>query len=305
MRKKKPLLVMTLLVRDEEDIVERNICFHLNKGVDFIVAADNNSVDSTPKILRKYQKRKVLHYEKIKDNTYEQSKWVSGLAKIAVERYKATHLIHCDADEFWYPEKGNLKDNLPTNNVFFSVPVLNYLPEEVCLGNYFLHKHLIVNHPYDIYAQRNVSESYRYLLYKPQPKVITTNKYTSVAQGNHFVISKKVTKKVSSSVLIHHFPIRSFKQFKNKVVNGGSSYLNNPDKISDIGWHWRDWYQLYKKGLLKLVYRQLCINNEERRLLIIKGILKRMYIPKKIVFAKEMYYLRNSKKRNFMTKYLE
>ena len=38
-------LVMTLLVRDEEDIVEDHLVYHLNQGVDFVIATDNNSVD--------------------------------------------------------------------------------------------------------------------------------------------------------------------------------------------------------------------------------------------------------------------
>ncbi len=49
-------LIMTLLVRDEADILEYNICHHLNQGVDFIIAIDNGSIDKTPDILRKYQK---------------------------------------------------------------------------------------------------------------------------------------------------------------------------------------------------------------------------------------------------------
>ena len=40
-------LVMTLLVRDEEDIVEDHLIYHLNQGVDFVVATDNRSVDGT------------------------------------------------------------------------------------------------------------------------------------------------------------------------------------------------------------------------------------------------------------------
>jgi hypothetical protein len=32
---------MTLLIRDEEDIIDKNISFHLKHGVDFIIATDN------------------------------------------------------------------------------------------------------------------------------------------------------------------------------------------------------------------------------------------------------------------------
>ena len=40
-------LVMTLLVRDEEDILDANLRFHLDRGVDLVLVTDNGSVDGT------------------------------------------------------------------------------------------------------------------------------------------------------------------------------------------------------------------------------------------------------------------
>ncbi len=36
-------LVMTLLLRDEEDIVRENLDFHLAQGVDRVIVTDNGS----------------------------------------------------------------------------------------------------------------------------------------------------------------------------------------------------------------------------------------------------------------------
>ncbi|MFT6106748.1 MAG: glycosyltransferase involved in cell wall biosynthesis [Rickettsiales bacterium] len=54
-------LVMTLLARNEEDIIEECIKFHLSHGVDFIIATDNGSIDGTRDVFLKYQEKGVLH----------------------------------------------------------------------------------------------------------------------------------------------------------------------------------------------------------------------------------------------------
>ena len=54
-------LVMTLLARDEADIVDAQLSFHLNAGVDFVVATDNLSQDGTTEILESYARDGHLH----------------------------------------------------------------------------------------------------------------------------------------------------------------------------------------------------------------------------------------------------
>ena len=47
-------VVLTVLCRDEEDIIDAFCRFHLDKGIDHIVATDNGSVDNTRNLLKKY-----------------------------------------------------------------------------------------------------------------------------------------------------------------------------------------------------------------------------------------------------------
>ena len=49
--RRRPRIVMTLLCRDEEDIIGYNIAYHLAQGVDFVIATDNASRDRTPLVL--------------------------------------------------------------------------------------------------------------------------------------------------------------------------------------------------------------------------------------------------------------
>ena len=45
---------MTLLARNEADIIDAHVAFHLNAGVDLILAIDNGSEDATTEILESY-----------------------------------------------------------------------------------------------------------------------------------------------------------------------------------------------------------------------------------------------------------
>ena len=47
-------LVQTLVVRDETDVVDTQISYHLNAGVDFVIASDHESRDGTTEILESY-----------------------------------------------------------------------------------------------------------------------------------------------------------------------------------------------------------------------------------------------------------
>ena len=52
-------LVMTLLARDEADVVDAQIAFHLHAGVDFVVATDNRSTTATTEIFERYEREGV------------------------------------------------------------------------------------------------------------------------------------------------------------------------------------------------------------------------------------------------------
>lgn len=286
---------MTLLVRDEEDIVESNICFHLNQGVDKILVIDNGSVDGTTDILNKYKKTGVLEYKIIKEHTYEQDKWVSGMAKEAILRHKASHVLHCDADEFWLPNSGTIKDVIAKNqtkDVIF-VRVINYLPPQdkkveglnFSNFNYIITKTTLVPG----YVKDRISS--KVFFYTYPNKVITNNKITEIGYGNDTVKSEEeIESLVTDDIFIHHFPVRNWKHFERKVVNGGSSYKNNSIKDPSIGWHWKKWFLLYEKGLLEEEYHRLALSdNLESQ--ITEGVVELSPVPKRIRYAKELFLL--------------
>jgi Glycosyl transferase family 2 len=105
-------LVMTLLVRNEADIVDAQIAFHLHFGVDFVVATDNGSQDGTTEILERYERAGVLHLIREEGDDMRQDEWVTRMARLAATEFEADWVINSDADEFWWPRGETLKDVL-------------------------------------------------------------------------------------------------------------------------------------------------------------------------------------------------
>src|SRR5215210_5646731 len=109
-------VVMTLLARNEADILDAHVAFHLNAGVDFVIAIDNGSDDGTTEILQSYERDGHLEFTRDASDP-DQAAWVTGLARRAASEFGADWVINSDADEFWWPRGGSLKD------IFAAVPL--------------------------------------------------------------------------------------------------------------------------------------------------------------------------------------
>jgi hypothetical protein len=102
-------LVQTLIVRDEIDIVESQIAYHLNAGVDFVIATDHDSRDGTTDVLERYAKAgRLVRIPEHGEN--RESAWRTRMARLAATEYGADWVINTDADEFWIPRLGTLRE---------------------------------------------------------------------------------------------------------------------------------------------------------------------------------------------------
>ena len=109
-------LVMTLLARDEADIIDAWLGFHLNAGADFVIATDNRSVDGTTDVLERYAREGHLHLIREAGEDLRQNEWVTRMARVAATEFGADWVINSDADEFWWPRGASLR------NVLAAVP---------------------------------------------------------------------------------------------------------------------------------------------------------------------------------------
>jgi len=104
-------LVLNLVVRDAADIVDAQLAYHLNAGVDFVIASDHESQDGTTEILESYARDGYLLRVPVQGEVRE-SAWRTHMARLAVAEHGADWVISSDADEFWWPRGESLKDVL-------------------------------------------------------------------------------------------------------------------------------------------------------------------------------------------------
>jgi Glycosyl transferase family 2 len=104
-------LVATLVVRDEADVADEQVAYHLAAGADFVLATDHDSWDGTTEILEDYERRGVLRLFRERGEMREAA-WRTSMARLAATEHEADWVINTDADEFWLPRGGTLKDVL-------------------------------------------------------------------------------------------------------------------------------------------------------------------------------------------------
>ena len=101
---------MTLLVRDERDIVEEHLAFHLAAGVDEVIVTDHASTDGTEEILERYAADGRVRVLRETEGPFRQREWVTRMARLAATEHGADWVINGDADEFWWPRGGSLQE---------------------------------------------------------------------------------------------------------------------------------------------------------------------------------------------------
>lgn len=256
-----PVLIMTLQVKDEEEMLEKNLLFHKAMGVDGFIVTDNNSTDRTPEIIRRYQKKGWIK-EVIEEpaNNYEQKAWVDRMIWRAKTRHGADWVINADADELWYAPSGNLKDELrDTHANILTCQMHNVYPEE---GIPFWDWNKIVS---PVPCPEDYGLSAYSLFARQNQKVIhRTASYLQISMGNHKV-AMLPPRSVESRIHVYHYNIRSKQAFLRKMINGGQQLEQHKGKHG--GRHWRYFYQLHKEGKLEETYEHVIGSNVFQQLM--------------------------------------
>ncbi len=266
-------IIMTILVKNEDDIIEENIRVHASLGVDAFVVMDNDSTDETKEILKRLQDE----FEIVVINEsglYNQAKWMKRLAMEA-KKLGASWVINNDADEFWIPhDNRSLRDILSHKGSVITVHRYNMLLDTQSYSDdfKFYDMHYRVQNPiyYDKNYQQN-SAKISILLAKNAPKVITNpHGLVLLRGGNHKALHVGNIRdyfrhydkiKRSSNLAVYHYPIRSFKQFEKNIQN--RKMLLESKKHIRMGPHYRRWVRILNEGKLKEEFQKFLLNPQQ------------------------------------------
>ena len=251
-------VVMTLLVRNEEDVIAENILFHYSQGISHFLVMDNLSTDATPVILRRLAKLVPMTLLQQASDTYDQGLWVTEMARSAYRDHGAHWVINNDADEFWLFPGGDAPSFLDSVDPCFDGLYVKRFDAVLPKRGW---AHSCLAHPsLSRYFWR---ESFN-ALNLPLPHKCMHRAFADVdvAQGNHEISGHQGELVFSNQISILHFPYRRLSSYKSKIRLGGDAYRRNARLPRSRGKTWRAQRKLLSRQGLGDFWRGLQVSPE-------------------------------------------
>ena len=247
---------MTLLVRDEADVVNAQVAFHLHAGIDFVIATDNASSDGTTEILERYERAGHLRLIREPADDMRQDEWVTRMARLAATEHDADWVLHADADEFWWPRGGSLQDVLATVPTRFGVVRgcwRHFLPRPDD-GSFFAERMTVrlaaPAHPGD---KETIFHAHQKVAHRAHPEVV-------IERGNHNAEAAGLEPLRGWHPLeVMHFSFRSVEQLERKALGG---WLRSP--TYEPTRHRLLLDQAHREGRIEEFYDSFAIDDDAR-----------------------------------------
>ena len=268
-------LVMTLLVRDEEDVVERHVRFHHAMGVDGFVVTSHKSSDRTDEILERL-KREGLVLEILRESSdaFDQVKWVTRMIRLARDRHGADWVINADADEYYYSEQLDLKETIrqyaPANCLWFRN--MMFFPDG---SEDFFGCPYFVTRPLKRFEAEalGVSEENGYGKFiwgnSFQKVAHATAGFVGIAMGNHDVSMRNKVPVHCADIKAFHYHIRNYSGYVEKVRRYADCAQTMP---KGKGEHIKRMVRLLREGRLREDYESR-FSREKLDFLLREGVV--------------------------------
>ena len=243
------MIAMTMMVRDEADIVGAMVQHHLDQGIDLFLVTDNGSVDGTTEILEEFARQGRIELRHDPRHLKQQHEVVTAMSREAARR-GARWVLNADADEFWLAQNGELTIREALERIdpaigAFVVPVTDMTGPPASSGT-GLQRLVYQDHRPDELMRRLGIHAHA----TPDVAFVASEDVV-VAQGNHFVsVESHGQPEPGAGLEVLHFPWRSWAQFSRKVENAGKAYEASPHLKPSANHHGMRDYRRLRDGFL-------------------------------------------------------
>lgn len=249
-------------VKDEVELIEPCIDHLRAIGVDLIIACDMGSTDGTYEILEKHRSDDGLWAYRVTELDPDTEETWTRAAMALIKSAKADWAFFLDADEFWIPASGCLKqcralaeaDALSVPR--YSIPLA---PGGPAMPNLLVPERyedllLIVEAipDFEVNLRENVVASVVHIV---DDKVMARPEcIAGVTTGGHGTIpinSMPPRQMRPDDLVIAHLPLTTRPRFRRKINNIRGSFRMRERFWAHHGaWHWRRWLALADQGRL-------------------------------------------------------
>jgi hypothetical protein len=231
----KTKITATILARNEEDIIGRNLAHHLSQGVTNFIVTLNCCTDKTKQIVEKFPE--VAEIIEEPEDAHDQSKWVTRMARMAC-KLKPDWIVHLDADEFWC---GLTKLRKVTTQAIGSQKMLMHPPvaELKEFDPYAMRYYLSTENIPGLPGECKVA-------HRPIEDIV-------ISHGNHGIEFPTIPITYTNLIYRHHYPIRSYEQFERKTIEGHEALMKRNAPCP----RWKLWYETWQAGKLRELYDEI------------------------------------------------
>jgi glycosyltransferase involved in cell wall biosynthesis len=248
------MIVGICIVRNEADILETTVRYHLDQGLGAIYVIDNGSTDGTLKILEslsRYDQRVRWSHD---TGQFHQSDAVTNMAREAT-RNGASWIVPFDADEFWFGRSGLAKEIAYHEAGSLRAEVVNYVQ---CRNVTHLSRRAVLKAEYRVHEPRGPADRCRSLVENDEISFVEMEyppKHISkavvgleISAGNHAISGAAGEVVPVPTIKCLHVPLRAQEIMNLKIEQ--SKRLDAAGYPEWHGWHLRRLARMADAGLL-------------------------------------------------------
>ncbi len=267
-------LIMTIVCKNEENIIEQHIRFHKEMGVDGFIVLNHNSTDNTTAILDKLKDEGiVLEIINKTEPKHQHSVWVEEMIKLAKDKYGATWVINSDADEFYFSKSLDLKESIRKSGDVNALMIYSKFlyPDD---RKDFLSSPYFITRPFHEFEINllNIDETSHWLSccnFSCSKVIHKIDGFVKISDGNHDVEMKCKKMIVPSDISYYHYHIKNYDEYENKTKRWVDALEFTP---KEMNLHLKRSLKLYNQGKLRDDYENK-YGEKRRKALISQGVV--------------------------------